>query len=158
MKQFLLFAVLSMLGLSSCSNESSKNETTLTDSTLLSTDLVNNPRTANGIAPEDLEAMPTMEFSDTVYNFGTIKEGDIVVHEFEFKNNGKNPLIISNAKGTCGCTAPEYSTEPIPGGKTGVMKIQFNSAGKSGFQNKSVSITTNSKRGIHVLYIKGEVK
>lgn len=155
MKHYFLLASAAIMLFSSCQEQPAAQ--TPTQSDLLSTDLVNNPRTANGAAPQELADMPTMDFVDSVFNFGSIKDGDVVVHEFEFKNNGKNPLIISNAKGSCGCTVPEYSVEPIPGGKTGTIKVQFNSAGKSGHQDKSITITTNSNRGIHQLYVKGDV-
>lgn len=155
MKHYFLLASAVLFFFSSCQEEPTKQA--LSHSDLLSTDLVNNPRTANGASSQELVDMPTMDFVDTVFNFGSIKDGDVVVHEFEFKNNGKNPLIISNAKGSCGCTVPEYSVEPIPGGKTGTIKVQFNSAGKSGHQDKSITITTNSNRGIHQLFVKGDV-
>ena len=153
MKKSLL--ILMVAAFAACKEEKPKEE--LKDKNLLPTDLVNNPRSANGGNPEELAAMPTMDFVDTVFDFGTIKDGDVVSKEFEFTNNGKNPLIVSNAKGSCGCTVPEYPAEPIPAGKSNKIKVQFNSAGKEGRQEKSISITTNSSRGIHMLYVKGNV-
>lgn len=150
---FILFIAA---GLASCKEEKPKAEQRNKD--LLPTSLVNNPRSANGGNPEELASMPTLDFADSVFDFGTINEGDVVSHEFEFTNNGKNPLIISAAKGSCGCTVPEYPNEPIPPGKSNIMKVQFNSAGKQGHQEKSVAVTTNSNRGVHMLYIKGNVK
>src|SRR5690606_23826755 len=115
-----IFAFLICGTLLSCSEEQKPTtETTEENKDLLSTELVNNPRTAEGMTEEEIAAMPTMSFTDTVYDFGTIKEGDVATHEYEFTNNGKNPLIISSAKGSCGCTVPEYPTEPIPPGKSG---------------------------------------
>lgn len=156
MKKYL-FVLFAAVAFAACKEEKSK-ETEVKDSNRLSTELVNNPRSAGGDNPEALEAMPTMTFKDSVFDFGTIKEGDVVRHEYEFTNNGKNPLIISNAKGSCGCTVPEYPTQPVPPGKNGVIKVEFHSEGKSGHQEKSVTITTNSNRGMHTLYIKGNVK
>jgi hypothetical protein len=150
----IVFILFISAALASC-EEKPKTEERNKD--LLPTSLVNNPRSAES-KPEELAAMPTMDFVDSVYDFGTIKDGDVVSKEFEFKNNGRNPLIISAAKGSCGCTAPEYPSEPIPPGKTGKMKVVFNSAGKEGHQEKSVAITTNSNRGVHMLFIKGNVK
>jgi len=157
MKKYILLFVLASATFAACKNDPPKEQQPQ-DKNLLPASLVNNPRTANGNTEEELAAMPTMDFKDTVFDFGSIKEGDVVSHDFEFTNNGKNPLIISGAKGSCGCTAPEYPSEPIPPGKTSVMKVQFNSAGKEGHQEKSVRITTNSNRGIQMLYIKGDVK
>ena len=60
----------------------------------------------------------TIEFEETKHNFGTIKEGEKVKHIYKFKNTGDNPLIISNAVASCGCTVPSYPKEPIPPGGT----------------------------------------
>lgn len=158
MKKYILFTLLSVSVFTACKENKPKQEENTDDKGLLSTDLVNNPRTANGNNAEEIANMPTMDFQDTLYDFGSIKEGDVVSHDFAFTNNGKNPLIITGAKGSCGCTAPEYPSEPIPPGKSSIMKVQFNSSGKEGHQEKSVSITTNSNRGVHMLYIKGDVK
>ena len=99
-----------------------------------------------------------MDFRDSVFHFGTIRDGEVVTHEFEFSNNGKMPLIISNASAACGCTVAEYPREPVAPGGVGKIKVQFNSAGKPGIQEKSVALTTNSTRGLHVLTMRGEVQ
>lgn len=125
---------------------------------LLSTDLVSNPRSANGTDTAALHSLATMDFRDTVYDFGTINEGEVVTHDFEFTNNGKHPLIISNAAGSCGCTVAEFPKEPVPPGKSAIIGVKFSSASKYGHQEKIVSLTTNSGRGTHMLFIKGEVK
>ena len=124
---------------------------------LLSTDLVSNPHTASGTDTVAFQDMPTMDFKDTLHNFGNIKEGEKPVYTFEFKNNGKTPLIISNAKGSCGCTVPSYPRDPIAPGESGAMEVSFNTDGKPGHQEKSVTITTNSQKGVHMLYIKADV-
>lgn len=153
--RILLFAALTSL-IVACSDQQQKPQED--NKGLLSTDLVNNPRTADGMDPNAAATMPTMDFKDTTHDFGTIKEGEIVTYDFEFTNNGKNPLIISNATGSCGCTAPDYPREPVPPGKTAKINVEFRSAGKFGHQEKSVTLVTNSKRGIHMLYITAEVK
>ncbi len=119
--------------------------------------IVNNPHTAAGIDTVSAARKPTMDFKDTVHEFGTIHEGETVNHEFTFTNNGKTPLIITNAVGSCGCTVPEFPHDPVEPGKSGIIKVTFNSRGKSGHQEKSVTITTNTVRGLGMLYIKGEV-
>ena len=120
--------------------------------------LVNNPRTANGMDTVAAARKPTMEFADTSHDFGTIIQDEIVSYDFAFTNNGKTPLIISGAAGSCGCTVPVYPHDPIPPGGKGTMKVTFNSASKEGPQNKTVTINTNTLRGIHMLYIHAEVK
>ena len=102
--------------------------------------------------------MASMVFKDTVKDFGTIKDGEVVNVEYEFTNNGKSPLIIGNASGSCGCTVADFPKEPLAPGASSAIKVQFNSAGKVGHQEKSVSLTTNTLRGVHILYIKGGVK
>jgi len=99
-----------------------------------------------------------ISFEKNSYDFGQIKEGEKVTHEFKFNNNGSVPLIISNATATCGCTVPEYPKEPIAPGAAGLIKVVFNSEGKVGMQNKVVTITTNANPSTTELYLTGEVK
>jgi hypothetical protein len=100
---------------------------------------------------------PVMKFDEMEYNFGTIKQGESVTHEFRFKNTGKEPLLINNAVGSCGCTVPDYPKEPIKPNTSGVIKVTFNSAGKSGPQDKTVTITYDTDKTI-VLHMKGTVE
>lgn len=88
--------------------------------------------------------LTTLTFEEMKYDFGEMMKGDVVSHSFKFKNTGSNPLIISNAHGSCGCTIPSYPKEPIPPGGEATIEVQFNSAGKEGLQNKSISVTANT--------------
>ncbi|MFM9026570.1 MAG: DUF1573 domain-containing protein, partial [Bacteroidota bacterium] len=92
------------------------------------------------------------------YNFGTIKQGDKVTYDFSFTNNGKEPLIITSAQGSCGCTVPEWPKEPVAKGAKGSIHVEFNSTGKMGMQDKTVTISSNSKTGQKVLHLKGNVE
>lgn len=154
MKNCLFVALVFILA--SCGQNSTDDE--LKNKNLLSTDMVANPRSANGTDTAAMNALPTMDFTDTLYNFGNMHEGETVMHDFEFKNNGGAPLIISNAKGSCGCTVPDYPTEPVAPGKTATINVKFNSEGKQGHQEKTVTLFTNSKRGPQMLYIKADVQ
>ena len=98
-----------------------------------------------------------MTFSETEFNFGKIKAGEKVRHEYKFTNTGKEPLIISNCKGSCGCTVPEWPKEPIPVGGEAAIMVQFDSKNKNGNQNKQVTITANTDPPQSIIYIKGEV-
>ncbi len=100
---------------------------------------------------------PVMTFEVLEYNFGTIKQGDIVTREYKFKNTGKEPLIINEAHGSCGCTVPDYPKEPIKPNGSGVIKVTFNSAGKMGAQDKTVTLTYDTDKTI-VLHLKGTVE
>ena len=88
--------------------------------------------------------LPAFQFGEELHDFGTIKDGDVVEHTFQFINTGEAPLIISDAKATCGCTVPEWPKEPIPVGAAGEIKVRFNSKNKPGIQNKTVTLTANT--------------
>lgn len=83
-------------------------------------------------------------FEESVFEFGEITQGDRVEHTFNYTNTGTVPLIISNVKTTCGCTAPDWSREALAPGESQVMTIKFNSAGKMGMQNKVITISSNA--------------
>lgn len=100
---------------------------------------------------------PAMTFNKKEHDFGVINEGDKVETTFTFTNTGEADLIIANASGSCGCTVPEFPKEPIKPGKTGKMKVSFDSNGKPGMQQKSVNITANTASGKDVLTIKANV-
>lgn len=86
---------------------------------------------------------PQITFEETEYDFGDIRQGDVVEHSFEFTNTGNAPLILNNVLTTCGCTAPEWPKNPILPGEKGEIKVRFNSAGKMGRQNKVITIRSN---------------
>ena len=101
---------------------------------------------------------PEMAFEKSEHDFGNIKQGDKVSYSFKFKNKGESDLIISDAKGTCGCTVPEYPKTPIKPGESGKIKVTFDSNGKTGSQAKSVTIFCNTKKGQEILNIKSNVE
>lgn len=85
-----------------------------------------------------------IEFKEKLFNFGTIAQGDTVLHTFTFENIGTEPLKILSASGSCGCTVPKYSRDEIAPGAKGEVQVKFNSAGKMGMQNKTVTLYTNA--------------
>ena len=89
-----------------------------------------------------------LSFKEKSIDFGNIKQGDKVEHTFVFQNTGDTPLVISNVAVTCGCTAPNWPKEPIAPGKSGELKVVFNSAGKMGAQNSVVRIYSNASEPI----------
>ncbi|MBC6410053.1 MAG: DUF1573 domain-containing protein [Ekhidna sp.] len=101
--------------------------------------------------------LPSFSFAEELHDFGTIKDGDVVEHVFGFTNDGEAPLIISDAKATCGCTVPEWPKEPIPIGGSGEVKVRFNSKNKPGNQNKTVTLTANTWPTTHRIRIKANV-
>ncbi len=117
----------------------------------------------NAAQPKPVEEVPagpttTIEFEETTYDFGTIKQGEKASHIFKFRNTGNEPLIISNAKATCGCTVPNWPKDPIPPGETGEIEVVFNSKGKSNKQNKKVTITANTNPPQTFVYMTGFVE
>lgn len=141
--------------LCACGNEV---ETPKNAAQKLDASLINNPHTANADPAKSVEVLATMDFVDTSYDFGTMHEGESSSYDFKFTNNGKSPLLISNAAGTCGCTVPDYPRSPIAPGESGVINVKFNSTNKEGLQNKAVNIFTNSNKGTHKLHITADVK
>lgn len=107
---------------------------------------------------------PKFQFSEqnNTHDFGKIPEGPVAEHVFEFKNTGKEPLIISNASASCGCTTPEWPKEPILPGKKGKITVRYNTQGRQGPFTKTVYIQSNAameegKGDRYELYIRGEV-
>lgn len=111
-----------------------------------------------GKATVDKATAPVMTFAKESHDFGQVNEGDKVVFDFFFTNTGKSALIISSATATCGCTVPEYPKQPLAPGKTGIIHVVFNSVGKSGMQNKIITLTTNTFKGNEELHLVGNVK
>lgn len=98
-----------------------------------------------------------IEFSKEVHDYGNVKYGADGTCTFEFKNTGNEPLIISEAHGSCGCTVPEWPKEPINPGKTAVLKVKYDTNRPGNF-NKTVTITSNAvNEPSKVVSIKGNV-
>ncbi len=95
-------------------------------------------------------------FPSQNHNFGKIKQGTPVTHEFTFTNKGKVPMVITNVQASCGCTTPDWSKMPIPPGASGFVKATYNAASIGAF-NKSVTVTANVEGGSIQLLISGEV-
>ncbi len=137
---------LSLVGLLSCQNNEQGNG--------LGTEDISNNASANGNSQQDL---PEITFAEETFDFGRITQGEKVSHEFSFTNTGKKNLIISGASGSCGCTVPEWPKEPILPGATGKINVVFSSEGKSGLQEKTVTVVTNCEPATRVIRIKTEI-
>jgi hypothetical protein len=113
-------------------------------------------------APQAAPAKPTslkpenLAFTTETHDFSTVAEGPAANYEFEFKNTGKEPIMIESVHASCGCTTPSYSKEPIAPGKTGTIKASYNTVGRPGPFTKSITVTSNA--GTKVLTIKGSVE
>ena len=102
--------------------------------------------------------VPEITFSKTVHDFGKIAEGEVVGTSFSFTNTGSSNLIILDASASCGCTVPKWNKEPVPPGGKGTIEVVFDSSGREGKQNKSVSIRTNAGDQYIVIYVTAEVE
>lgn len=85
-----------------------------------------------------------MEFTDTLHNFGTIREGEVVKHAFHFRNTGDAPLLIIKALASCGCTVPSIPKAPIPPGGEGDIMVEFDSHNRKGHNHKNVLVFSNA--------------
>lgn len=95
-------------------------------------------------------------FTKIEHDFGKIEQGKPVSYVFEFKNTGKDPIVLGNVSASCGCTTPEWTREPVLTGKTGTVKATFN-AGVMGPFNKTVNVPSNAENGTAYLTLRGEV-
>ncbi len=129
-----------------CSNQEQNDK--------LSTDEVSVGASANSSEKGNL---PEIKFTEEVFDFGRITQGERVSHAFVFKNTGNKNLIISGASGSCGCTVPEWPKEPIKPGAEGKINVVFNSEGKSGLQEKTITIVTNCEPATRIVRIKTEI-
>lgn len=96
-------------------------------------------------------------FEEEIYDFGEVREGEIVTHTFKFKNTGRQPLIITDARSSCGCTVPHWPKEPIPPGGEGQIVVEFNTAGRKNRQSKPITITANTFPSTTRIYLRGFV-
>ena len=100
---------------------------------------VEDVQTANKDVPKT-----RITYTESKVDLGEVEEGAKVEHTFEFKNTGNAPLFIFDAQGSCGCTIPNYSKEPIAPGEKGSIDVVFNSSGRPGFNTKTVTVTANT--------------
>ena len=103
-------------------------------------------------------AQPSMNFTKTEHNFGTVKEEmGAISTQFEFTNNGDSPLIIQRVSASCGCTTPSYTREPVLPGKKGVISAEYSTVRRPGTFNKTIRVYSNVPDTVYVLTIKGNV-
>ena len=99
---------------------------------------------------------PVMTFTETEFDFGTIDQGTKVEHVFKFTNTGDAPLVIVDAKSSCGCTVPSYPKEAVAPGAEAELLVKFNGSGKNQV-SKTVTITANTQAGKETIKIKAFV-
>ncbi len=167
MRKLLLILTLLPLLFASCAEEEFPRRHTERDlkvtapddvrnlSPISNSSLINNPISAD--APANPGDMAAITFKEETINFGDVKAGEVVMKTFEFTNTGKSPLVISEAQASCGCTVPEWPRAPLNPGETGKIIAKFDSNGKSGKQDKTITVVSNTNPNKTILRIKGNV-
>lgn len=102
-------------------------------------------------------ALGKLEFAEAVFDFGEIKEGEVVEHMYTFENKGTAPIILSQVSASCGCTTPSYTQTPILPGKQGEVKVVFDSNGQVGKQQKIITVVSNAENNVTTVQLRGEV-
>jgi len=166
MNKIGLFIAATMLMMAACKSDTATSAVEPSAPSVPATTASNTPSPIADPTKGNEPAVPvgpitSVEFEETEYDFGTVMEGEKVVHVYKFKNTGDEPLIISNAKATCGCTVPSWPKEPIAPGEASEIKVQFDTKnkGKVGgqVQSKRVTITANTDPVNSYVTIKGKV-
>ena len=143
----ILAIILSSLLLSCSSNSGSDDK--------LPSSIVNNPSTASG--DESASGIPVIKFIADEHDFGKVIQGEKVTFAFKFENSGTADLIVTDVSTSCGCTATSFTSEPLKPGSSGVIKVTFDSSNRKGFQNKTVTVISNTQPNSKVLKIKAMV-
>jgi len=153
MKNTLYFCLMASLLWASCKNDGEGVQEIRGGGP--NSNLIRNPASAD--QPLDTTQMARITYAQAEFDFGTVKEGDIVKHSFTFTNTGKSPLVIQNARSSCGCTVPEWPEDPIPPGGTGEITAKFNTSAKKLDQRKTIYITANTYPNESTVVLKGHV-
>ena len=148
----ILTYLLCIVGVS-CKNEKNSN---MPDNAI-NPSVIDNPATASSTKKKE-DNVPVFKFDNDIHDFGKMVEGEKVSFAFRFKNVGKGDLVIRAAQGSCGCTVPEYPKEPVKPGIEGIINVTFDSDGKEGFQEKTITLISNTMPNTYVLTITGNVE
>jgi len=104
----------------------------------------------------NMNSYPVMSFKEEQFDFGEIVQGTHVEHLFSFTNTGDAPLVITDARSSCGCTIPEYTKEPVAPGESGELLVKFDGSGR-GTVSKNITLITNTEKGTERLRIRATV-
>lgn len=141
---FFVFAALLSFVLFSCKSDAPAPAVTETPQDATSTEVV--------------QATTSMAVDRMDHDFGDIADnGGNVETKFTITNTGSNPLLISEAKGSCGCTVPDYPRDPIQPGESRDILVSFDPAGKEGAQNKTVTIMANTEPATTVINLRSNI-
>lgn len=149
-----LFAIVACFtGCQSGENKNSNDNNSQEQESEVKTDVIQNPGGKDG----DKSQMPELSFEKKSHDFGKVTKGEKVAHSFKFTNTGEGELVIANANPSCGCTVPNHPKKPIEPGESGFIDVVFDSEGRGGKFEKSITIMSNNPGEPIKLYITGKV-
>lgn len=126
------------------------------DPQAITTEVLDDP--ASGYAAGDTAQLPHLAFDSTTLDFGRIVQGAQVERTYRFTNDGGSMLIITDVRSTCGCTVgKDWPKQPVPPGGGGSITVRFDSEGRGGRIDKTVTVTANTRPPTQVLHLAGEV-
>lgn len=142
---FILIIVfgITILG---CNNDTNKK---------LDADIVSNSKSATG--EMKVYEAPKMTFKKIEHDFGKVIQGEYVRYSYKYTNTGKSDLLISKVSTSCGCTVPTYSKSPIAPGESSLIEVIFDTRGRKGIQNKTITVLANTLPNKTVLRLKANV-
>lgn len=148
---------IALMGIMACS-DSNENDTdsSKTDKDDRISNIIRNPVTADG--SQDTVNVAKITFDESVHHFGSVKEGEVVRVSYKFTNTGRVPLLIADARATCGCTVPEWPKNTIEPGESDVILVEFDTQGKKYDQNRPISIIANTLPRQTDIFITGHVE
>jgi hypothetical protein len=127
------------------------------DSREVTSDWIDVPATASGQS-QGGEDGPVLTFQSLVATFDTVVEGQEIRQSFTFENTGKSPLLLTDVHADCGCTVVrDWPRDPIPPGGRDSLSVVFDTRGKTGDNNKQITVTANTYPAITVLSLQGHV-
>ena len=100
---------------------------------------------------------PVISFDKLEHDYGTLAQHGDGNCEFKFTNDGKEPLILSNVRSSCGCTVPTWPRQPVLPGQSEIIKVKYDTK-RVGTINKSVYVYSNAKQSPITLKIKGKIE
>jgi hypothetical protein len=156
MKKIIYVGALALLTsvFTGCDQNNATSTGEASGSVAATSDATTEDNTATEATPE---AAAQIIFEENEYDFGRVVAGEVVKHTFKFTNTGSVPLLIQHASASCGCTVPRWPKEPIAPGETGEIAVEFNSQGRVGSQNKTVTVLANTQPNANMVTLKGEV-
>ena len=167
MKKTIFILALATLAITSCKENQKADAlqqevitTEETNSPTVEVDASSQPVNSQEKLVKEAQSKPltTLILSQSHYDFGKVKKGEKVDHDYEITNNGNNPLIISHVKPGCGCTAPEFTKEPILPGQKGKITLSFDSSNFDGQQYKQAEVYANVEKAPIVITFSADVQ